>query len=853
MSNQFGQGPFVINSKYRVEGEIGKGGLGIVYIATDMRLKRPVAIKMLLHDQTNFDNRYGEGTYEHYLSRFEREATVSSYFTANPNIITVHGLEQGPNAEYYLILEYLDGGSLAQLVKERGALSIEQTCAIALDICRALADIHNHPTDIVHRDLKPANILLRRNGQAVVADFGIAQVGHESQRTVMAGLTHPGSPPYMSPEQRNTNDYLTPASDLYSVGLLMYEMLTGRLYAKYQRLPPSLDNANVPYWLDQIVGQLLREKRQERYQQAEEVIAAIEQGRRVGYTYPPSVPTGGPDPSATTASQPGQPYSQPAAYTQLGGDEDRTLPVNGPLTPKPDTRAPTIVQAQQLFISYKHGAEPDETIAQQVLEALGQQHKIFVDQTLPGGNISWAERVETELRQSDYLIIFLSGQSAVSEMVETEVRLAHHLAKSQGGRPVIVPVRLNYRKPLDYPLSAYLEGVKTLSWDKSANTPMLIEALQRVINSGKISTDPVAPPTTGQSQPDGMAKPTSLPAPQPAAQIMRLELPEGTMDSQSGFYVERPSDRIALEAIERQGVTITVKGPRQMGKSSLLLRIGSVARQHGKRVALLDFQLFDHAALNDADTFFRQFCDWLSDELDLESRVTEYWNMPLGNSQRCTRYMQRFILKELGGPLLLAMDEVETIFDTDFRSDFFGMLRSWHNSRQTNSLWKQLDLALVTSTEPYQLIENLNQSPFNVGEVIELADFTPEQIADLNRRHNSPLTPEQERQLITLLSGHPYLVRRALYLIAGERYGAAQLFAEATDDQGPFGDHLRNHLFRLHDQPELKDGLRLILQTHTCPDDRIFFRLRGAGLVKREGRSVVPRCQLYATYFQEHV
>jgi hypothetical protein len=233
--------------------------------------------------------------------------------------------------------------------------------------------------------------------------------------------------------------------------------------------------------------------------------------------------------------------------------------------------------------------------------------------------------------------------------------------------------------------------------------------------------------------------------------------------------------------------------------------------------------------------------------------VEEYWALPLGNSLRCTRYMTQHLLKQVGGPLVLAMDEVESIFDTDFRSDFFGMLRSWHNNRAHAPIWKQLDLVLVTSTEPYQLVDNLNQSPFNVGEVIELADFTRPQVAKLNRRHGSPLTAGAERQLMELLDGHPYLVRRALYLVASERISVADLFATATDDRGPFGDHLRYHLFRMHDKQEQVDGLRNVINYQTCQDEHVFFRLRGAGLVRRDGRAVVPRCQLYARYFKEHL
>lgn len=122
------------------------------------------------------------------------------------------------------------------------------------------------------------------------------------------------------------------------------------------------------------------------------------------------------------------------------------------------------------------------------------------------------------------------------------------------------------------------------------------------------------------------------------------------------------------------------------------------------------------------------------------------------------------ILQQLGGPLVLAMDEVDTIPGSSFRPDFFEMIRSWHNSRTTAPSWKQLGLVLVTSTEPYQLVADLNQSPFSVGKVIELIDFTLEQVKDLNQRHGAPLSPTEARHLMDLLNGHPYLVRRHFML-----------------------------------------------------------------------------------------
>ncbi|HEY9641886.1 MAG TPA: AAA-like domain-containing protein, partial [Coleofasciculaceae cyanobacterium] len=494
------------------------------------------------------------------------------------------------------------------------------------------------------------------------------------------------------------------------------------------------------------------------------------------------------------------------------------------------------------------GVEPDEPVALDVFRALNQDHEVFIDQKMTVGT-RWAEQIEAEIRQSDFLIIFLSAHSVHSEMVLGEIETAHHLSKVQG-KPTILPIRLGYREPFAYPLSEYLNGINWAFWDSPLDTPRLLEELRQAIAGQPLSI------ATAQAKTDLTAtvQPASpIPRPLPAAQPVSLEMPEGTMDLESQFYLSRSADAIALDTIKRQGVTITIKGPRQMGKSSLLIRTMAAAAEAGKRVAFLDFQLFDKTALTDGDRFFRQFCAWLTDELELGDRVEEFWSLPLGNSQRCSRYLQRYLLKELGSPLVLAMDEVESVFDTEFRSDFFSMLRSWHNNRAMTPIWKQLDLVLVTSTEPYQLIENLNQSPFNVGQVIELSDFPAEQVAELNQRHGRPLNPSQEQQLMTLLGGHPYLVRRALYLLASGQLTVAALFDQATADRGPFGDHLRYHLFRMNDKPDLIQGLLQVIRSQTCPDERVFFRLRGAGLVRRDRQTVLPRCQLYAAYFQEHL
>ena len=532
----------------------------------------------------------------------------------------------------------------------------------------------------------------------------------------------------------------------------------------------------------------------------------------------------------------------------LGGNSKNLKTVKSEVISAETNPIQKITKKARVFISYKRNSDPDEAIALKLAQSLGEANDVSIDQNMLVGT-KWQEWIEQQLQQSDFLIVLLSEASMMSEMVARELQKAHKFCHEQG-HPKILPVRLAYQAPFQYPLSEYLNEINWAFWQDKTDTPGLITELQRAISGGDLSLNTEVLKEQILKEPKETEK---FCAPTPMAQP--LELPEGTMALESRFYVERATDTVALDTIQQQGVTITIKGPRQMGKSSLLIRVMNKARELEKRVVFLDFQFFDRSALADADLFYRQFCRWITLRLRLKDQTEDWWEMygAIGNPLASTFYFQDYLLPELNCPVVLAMDEVESTFGTPFRTDFFGMLRGWHNSRATEPIWKQLDLVLVTSTEPYQLIQDLNQSPFNVGQIIDLADFSEDQVADLNAHHGSRFNASQLKRLMMLLHGHPYLVRRAMYLVAGGRMSVEELFQRRTEERGPFGDHLRYHLSRVYDHEQLVRGLLQVFNQKRCPDEGIFFRLRGAGLIRREGQQVVPRCQLYAEYFQEHL
>ena len=203
----------ILANRYRLTEQIGMGGMAIVYRAVDLRTGHNVAVKVLRPE-------YNED--REFISRFQREAEAASKMTHH-NIVNL--LDVGMDGENrYLVMEYVQGKTLKAVIQERGKLSAPLACQIAIRILSALE--HAHRNGIVHRDIKPQNILVHEDGHIKVADFGIARIADSA--TLTRGDNVMGSVHYFSPEQAR-GEGATAASDIYSTGVVLYEMLTGRV------------------------------------------------------------------------------------------------------------------------------------------------------------------------------------------------------------------------------------------------------------------------------------------------------------------------------------------------------------------------------------------------------------------------------------------------------------------------------------------------------------------------------------------------------------------------------------------------------------------------------------------------
>ncbi len=339
-------------------------------------------------------------------------------------------------------------------------------------------------------------------------------------------------------------------------------------------------------------------------------------------------------------------------------------------------------------------------------------------------------------------------------------------------------------------------------------------------------------------------------------QELLLDTPSGQVPLNSPFYIERlPIESECYETIMNPGALIRVKAPRQMGKTSLMSRILNYAEHQGYRKAGLNFQSADEEFLTNLDLFLQWFCASITNELRLEEKLSEYWQGVLGSKNKCTNYFQRYLLSEITNPVALGLDEVDQVSQhPEIATSFFALLRTWHERGKNEAIWQKLRLVIVHSKEVYIPL-NINQSPFNVGLPIELRELNSIEVENLVELHHLELSPAQIKELMAMVGGHPYLVRQALYHIARKKITLEKLLQVAPTEEGPYSDHLRRHLNNLEENPELLTAIKQIIAVdYPVPiGTKEGFKLRSMGLVKFQGNSVMPLCELYRRYFSDRL
>ncbi len=509
----------------------------------------------------------------------------------------------------------------------------------------------------------------------------------------------------------------------------------------------------------------------------------------------------------------------------------------------------------KILLSYYRGTDPDKRLATQLEAALHTSDcEVFVVNSTRRMATNGLQQICAELNQCDYMLLLLSRLAANSEMVTEEVRLAKTLReRTREDKPVILPILIDCPfSLLNHDLRGYLQGMPKQEWRSPEDTDAIVQAVLELLSSSHDQA------TLGNNllETSRFPSPDLLSSDRPPQPIAEPELPRGQVELASAFYVKRSGiDDRCYEEIAKPGALIRIKAPRQMGKTSLMARILHQATTLNYRTVPLSFQLADSKVFTDLEQFLQWFCAVITWELQLPDQLAKYWNQIFGSKISCKSYFERYLLTNVTEPLVLGLDEVDRVFQyPELASDFFGLLRAWHEEAKNREIWRKLRLVVVHSTEVYVPMD-INQSPFNVGLPIELPEFNSEQVRELAARHGLTWGAKEVEQLMAMVGGHPYLVRLALYHIARQEMTLAQLLETAPTDAGLYSDHLRRHLWNLSQQKELAAAFNKVVAT-TSPvqlDSIHAFKLNSLGLVNLQGNEVTPRCDLYRQYFRDRL
>jgi len=307
-----------LSAHYELDSEIGRGGMGVVYRAKDRRLKRTVAIKVL-PPELAFRSEI--------KTRFLREAEMAAQLN-HPNIVDIYAVDEAGGIVFF-VMAYITGDNVAKLLHDHGALSIDQTRRILRDVADALA--YAHERGVIHRDIKPDNILIDADsGRPMVTDFGIARAVSEGETRLTATGIAIGTPTYMSPEQAAGERAIDGRSDLYSLGILGYQMLSGEppfvanstpailvKHVSERPVPIEQRRSDVPPDLARVIMQLLEKDPANRFPSAGSVVVALDTGRMPAFASSGNLVVANAAPASSAPTVPQQ-AGYPAGAQQSG-------------------------------------------------------------------------------------------------------------------------------------------------------------------------------------------------------------------------------------------------------------------------------------------------------------------------------------------------------------------------------------------------------------------------------------------------------------------------------------------------------------------------------------------------------
>ncbi len=491
-----------------------------------------------------------------------------------------------------------------------------------------------------------------------------------------------------------------------------------------------------------------------------------------------------------------------------------------------------------ILISYDRREALDQEIAIKLQNALQDFcHRVFLEEDRKTGE-AWAERTETILDIADFVIVLLSDKSAHSNVIFEQLKMVADLEIEGVPTKQLLPVGINCAEVANNAIGEYLNELPWALFLNGSNDYSLV----RIMAQLKSAITRVASLPYGKSE-----------------RIDKRKMFNNLRTQSDKPYLRRKGDEIVDQIIGERGSTITVKGSRELGKTWLINRVINQLNQQQLATVRLDMQKYVSylRSVTDISELNRKLCYEIAEQrhLNLDNLIEDLWERQLVAPIKMERFIEG-LFKHENEQIFLFLDNADALLQgtNNQRNDFFAMLRGWHENRGSKHVWDNLTLIVAISTEPWLLIEDLDQSPFNVGTTITLQDFKFGQTQQLNAHYNEQFAVEQLQQLYDLVSGHPYLTHLAIRTARYNDDLGVYSLNHPIEEDSMFADHLRSLFLRLQrGGEELIDGMRQVVKKQQCDDIEVYQRLRSAGLVRGNGREKRPRCLLYELYFREYL
>jgi hypothetical protein len=508
----------------------------------------------------------------------------------------------------------------------------------------------------------------------------------------------------------------------------------------------------------------------------------------------------------------------------------------------------------KLFISYSH---KDEALRQALCDHLASLKReglidVWHDRKIGAGQ-EWQGKIDDNLEKAAIVLCLISASFLASDYCQ-DVEIKRALERHNSAEACTIPIILRPVNWSDSPLGKLqalpinAKAVTTWSNRDQAYTSIVQGIKEIVLNLRNRQES--QPRFEHEINHQSVMRQTNQ------RKNSSIDNSEIRLSFPPQLYIERGSiERRCFNEIEKSCALIRIKGPWQMGKTSLIARILDHAHKNGFHAVRLSCQAAGSQVLNDHGLLLKWICFNTARELGVKTSVEDHWKSYLGPNGNFRIYFAEYLLPKICTGLVLAIDEADLILQNPgLATDFQSFLRSLHEQGRFGGkeVFRKISLVIAHSFE-YQA--DIKQSPFNIGLPILLTLFDIDQTLDLSRRFGLDLTEDQLHEIMELLNGHPFLLQEAFGAIAGGSTTLQEICSGVHGENTLFGDHLSHFSMLLESMSDLRQAMKRVVHADTpvALSSSDLLALKSLGLIAQEVNGSKAANRLYKEYFRRHL